>query len=1097
MDTGDFDPSDILSMEARRRERILKKKGLQDPSFDPANSTHGSFGSSKIVKYKGNVYSYMTKNLGMLIDQVVRGRNFMESNQQITITEEDAEMYVREIEHMYPLNKNTAKYYFPLHKYKEHPVLGKLARKLNPPKISLWFLNGVRFIDESLPDLTNPLTNSPPGFYYNVDYEVIRHNLCKTPFMEQAWLPPHLQAIIKTNGIETLLHEPWFIEDHRQFFSLRHEERLALLAENAKLYRIVTYTKEALKQFKDKTEHLTKSLWNKTMCTLEYIWTEYMKPFVKPFLTLSAAFGVIAIIRKISKMFRPNKSEDTSRFLFKRSTGPRIHKDTNGETSNEEVQKSLLSIRKNQVYVQTETGSCGNAIGFDGHYLLTCYHIFRKEIDSKTRFKIFFRPNSKCPLWSGYVEPQNVYIVPNADAVVFRVDNLPMYKTISHKFLTEDDYFKYEIPRVIINPHYQNAETFMTPISETKELLHNYRYQSCKFPETRTLGKCLSYKGHAIKGSSGSPVLGPRQLIKPFILGLQSNIDTYFDASYVSIITKEDLEQAKTALGHTIVHMGPLICNENKTSATAELLTNVDTCGTVPMDCVVGRVKKSGYQKTPIAPFFDSNRIPAILDPFDDRVPDNTHPLQHSINKFGRDVIEPLDPDQLLHAQRGVFDYLKGKLTDLDKIQPLDILQSLTGLHEAGYESVNLATSMGLPWILKKYPGKLPGKREYFEYSVVDGHVTRLSQEFEQEFEEFDSSIRRGVIPPNSLYVFPKDELRPIAKVIGPPIKTRSIDVMNFTMTLLWRKYMLPVEAALHRSANGATQCCVGINPSSVHWSNLYHSLKSVNDVGFDADVGNWDGHFPPDLFHATTDCLSELSGYPVGSPAWLAVRSLADNALFGFEQFEDIVVAKERGMPSGFGGTAIINTVGHMILFYYIYRTICLENNLKSLLSFELYLQHICVRFYGDDVIATLSPFLLSKNITALDFVAKYEELGWPTTVASKSGVPQPYKPLEECTFLKRVFTFDPIMGTSVVYGALDTGVIEDLCYWMRKTVATQSQFYSNLNDALEFACCHGSEYYNNLLFRINYALKQYNYNIILINYSDMREILLDRYYD
>jgi len=1096
-DTSDIvNPTDVLEMEARRRQRILRKRGVADPSEDPANTAHRNFGSAKLIMHDEQIYSFMTKNLGMtIIDNV---NNVFGEPTEVILTEENAREYLANLHRFYSPDKRMPTSYFPIENYKNHPVLGRIARRDIAPKISLWFLYRTKFLEEPGTDLKQPTINAPPGFYYNVNYEVLRHRKgIRTRGNHFYYNDTVFKTVARSTGIESLLFEPWFIEDHRQFFALRQEERLALLQENERLNKIVSYTSSYFKNLKERISKLSQSLWDQTMCTFRYLWIEYMQPLVKPLLLVASAFGVIAVIRKISKLFQPHKSEDTSRFLFKRSNGPRIHKDTNGETSNEEIQKSLLSIRKNQLYIQTETGSCGNAIGFDGHYLLTCYHMFRREIDQKIRFKIFFNPNSKCPLWSGYVEPHNVYVIPDADAVVFRIDNLPMFKTISHKFLSDDDYLKYEIPRIIINPHYQAPENFMTPISETKELLHNYKYQSCKFPETKTLGKCLSYKGHALKGSSGSPVLGPRQLIKPFILGLQSNTDTYFDASYVTIVTKNDLDKAMATLGITTVHQGPLICNENKISATSELLINVDTCGTVPMNCVVGRVKKSSFIKTPISTFFHSERIPAILDPFDDRVPEDTHPLQHSINKFGRDVIEPLDPDQLRHAQQGVCEYLKGKLTGLDKIQPLDILSSLTGLREIGYESVNLATSMGLPWILDKFPGKLPGKREYFEYSVLDGHVTRLSHEFELEFQEFDAKLRQGIIPKNSLYVFPKDELRPIAKVIGPPIKTRSIDVMNFTLTLLWRKYMLPVEAALHKAANGSTQCCVGINPSSVHWSNLYHSLKSVNDVGFDADVGNWDGHFPPDLFHATTDVLCELSNYPINSPEWLAVRGLADNALFGFEQFEDIVVGKERGMPSGFGGTAIINTVGHMILFYYMYRTICIEHNLKSLLSFELYLQHICVRFYGDDVIATVSQTLLDKDINALTFVDKYEELGWPTTVASKTGVPQPFKPLEECTFLKRVFTFDPILRSSVVYGALDTGVIEDLCYWMRKTVAIQSQFYSNLNDALEFACCHGSQYYDNLLFRINKALKQYNYNIILINYSDMREILLDRYYN
>lgn len=893
---------------------------------------------------------------------------------------------------------------------------------------------------------------------------------------------------LESQGILNYLNCPFVFGNIRRsmhtFIEIWSEEQRLWAVEN------VTEWQHFVTWIKRKPRNIVKSFLAK-LRDMFFNWKSYVKYFWETIkenkiviFSCIGYFGVIFSIQALVKLFAPHA---TSKVLH-HGQNPRGVRISSGTSANRDSQ--IQTTRKHMTMFLTRTDKgivWANAIGFDGHYFCTVKHfvddiVFDEDGVGELHYLSDIRSKDATML---YVKKEHIYTVSQSDIAFIYLPYTRSYPSSKTLFVNDKDIEKHlcnNVTHLYIDDRGDCiVSSFMSP--------RVVRAQRRSIDGNVVVDDVVIYRGNPIRGSSGGPVLASDNYANGIICGIQSSAGCGY--SYVSIVSSELVKEAKVNLPQSIIHEGPLSVTEG-TSQKEELLEpGTPIVGVIPKEDVHDCVMSTRLIRTPIADMFRTDRMPAILNPFDSRVPKGSHPIAHSVNKFGRDQILALEPYHLEKATEAITEYCEYNLRGTKKI--LTFEESIRGLPYDGFSPVNLKTSMGLPWVLDKFPGKLPGKHQYIEYSV-DGSITKIDPRLQIQFDSAVQSLEKGIIPQNSAYDFMKDELRPIKKAIGPPVKTRSITVMDFTLTLAYRKYFLSFEAAFHRAADGMFQGCVGINPESLHWRNLYNCLASVSGSGFDLDASNWDGHFPPDLFMSCVNVINTWYGDAEDSPNGIARRALCENALFCFVQFGDCLYQKPKGMPSGFAGTAIVNTLGHMILFYYFYRCIMAEHALYEYLPFSVYEQLVCVRFYGDDVITTVSDEI-SHIINGVSMGEIYSHYGWPTTSAAKDGAIVPFKPLEECQFLKRNFIRDPVYPSLIVWGALDRPVIEDLCYWMRKQSEQLEQFYSNLNDALEFACPHGKEYYEDLRRRINTALSTYSYRNINVSYSDMRLVLVNRY--
>lgn len=767
----------------------------------------------------------------------------------------------------------------------------------------------------------------------------------------------------------------------------------------------------------------------------------------------------------------------TSRIMFKRGTPPNLRPRVPLPTSYNPTEDMHLKITRNIVQVLNDRGECANALGVDGQVIMANLHIFREQIERGEDFICYWRPTPNSPeFWEATVRIKDVKIVPNSDVVFIKSVDFRAFSKIKHLFIKESDLYKFELPRHVFQTFYNREGNISVQSSSVEGLIDSL---DVRFLDT-SICRVIEYNAPRVKGLSGSPLyMSSNYTQGRSILGLQTC--ALSDRSFMCVITQEDIEQYSPK---SIRHEGPKLINDEPTPTSDLISEHLCTVGSIPKDKVAGIVSKTEYLESIFQEQFPSDSIPAILNAFDSRVPSGDHPLRHSVNKFGRNSIKSMPTNVIDEAVEAISNHIKSKLPS--KLRVMTLEESILGLEEAGFEKINLKTSPGIPWIYEKV---LPGKKTWVNL-LEDGELL-LKSEVIENFNLVEDQMKKGIIPANSFYEFPKDELRPAEKALGPPIKTRSITVMNFIFSLIYRKYCLDLEAQLHQFADGTFPSCVGINPHSPSWANMYRELKTRSNFGNDFDISNWDGHFPGWLFNAVCSVFNNC----YDDEFHLVRQSLFTNAAFGYTNFLDCVLQKNRGMPSGFAGTAIVNTIGHYILFYCFYIIQCQRNNIPY--EFCQFKSHIASFFYGDDVVFSMSEELKSHNVTPSGFIELYREFGWPITSASKISDPAISRRIEDLQFLKRSFKIDQTLGTFVVLAPIDKMTINNVMHWQRKSVNELQQTLVNVNEALEFAYSHGHDFYNSVFDRASIVLRRKKFKQALPTYKEMRRRMLDRYFN
>lgn len=763
----------------------------------------------------------------------------------------------------------------------------------------------------------------------------------------------------------------------------------------------------------------------------------------------------------------------TSRTMFKRAPQPFLRSPAQ-KTSSQALEDMHRVLCKNLVMIR-----CGkqnaNALGIAGQSIICNAHVIRPEYEKEQDFVIEWKPTQALDeWWEATIRHKDIKIIPDSDLAIITSVDFRMFKDIRSRFITQNTLENNELPEYVYQSFYNSDAELNVNIAPVTKIIQSMQVRFLD----NTIRNVVEYESPRVPGMSGSPLYADLPYAQnQMVWGIQSCASS--KKSYANIITQELLAEY---MPKVIVHEGPIVSEEGVTPTSELIIEHVGVDGTIPTKLATGFGGETELFETPLAKEFPSQRIPAILKAFDPRVPIGTHPLQHSVNKFGRNSIKSMPTkviDKSVHdITRIIRQRLQGK-----KLKVLSLEESILGLKEEGFEKINIKTSPGLPWLWDKVR---PGKKTWVDIGE-DGNISLLADDLIEEFNSFDSQLQQGIIPQNSFYEFPKDELRPIEKALT---RTRSITVMNFTFSLLYRKYTLDLEAALHKMADGTFPACVGINPHSRAWANMYAELSKRSKTGNDFDISNWDGHFPGWLFDAVARVFNNLYNDEFS----VARQAIFRNACFGYTNFLDLVLQKNRGMPSGFAGTATVNTIGHLILFYCFY--ILQSHECNHIPTLQEFICDISCFFYGDDVVFTISTPLKDIGITPQSFINWYRHFGWPITSASKLADPSIERSINQLTFLKRSFQPDPLFGNSIIYGKIEESVIFDLLHWQRKGPNNYQQLCSNIMEALEFAYPYGKVYYNELIKRICSVMQNTKQGMIVVpSYSEQRSILVERY--
>jgi hypothetical protein len=381
-------------------------------------------------------------------------------------------------------------------------------------------------------------------------------------------------------------------------------------------------------------------------------------------------------------------------------------------------------------------------------------------------------------------------------------------------------------------------------------------------------------------------------------------------------------------------------------------------------------------------------------------------------------------------------------------------------------------TSAGYPYALDVPPG-FHFKQHFFgsgdEYEFTSSHCAKLKTRVEEIVLEASKGNRL-----KHVYMdFLKDERRFIEKVLLG--STRLISACPVDLTIAIRMYFLDFMRWYmnNRIVNGSA---VGVNVFSPEWAFIRKCLRG-SSVDLNIIAGDFKTYDACQTRQIQMAFLRFVNlWYNDGNDLIRAV--LFEDICNSKHIFQDLVYEWPGGNPSGNPLTTIMNTFNNNVLLRYAgvlahdehkfgwgLHIVSPEHEISSLLSrMEIQLFFLA---YGDDNLVSVGEGMRSwYNQGSL--TRAFAKIGFTYTseTKSESGV-EPLRSIDDVSFLKRKWVFDPIVHTHVA--ALDLDTILEMPQWTKKRDKEFHNTRQVVDTALKELSAHGdliwSEWYPKIM--------------------------------
>jgi hypothetical protein len=353
-------------------------------------------------------------------------------------------------------------------------------------------------------------------------------------------------------------------------------------------------------------------------------------------------------------------------------------------------------------------------------------------------------------------------------------------------------------------------------------------------------------------------------------------------------------------------------------------------------------------------------------------------------------------------------------------------------------------TSAGFPL---GYAHNADGKKHIWGSSEMYDFTTPLSVALERQFYEALEHASNEERPVYYFVDFLKDERRPLLKVADG--STRLISGAPVLFQLVFRSlFMRPISWFMRNRVTNSM--APGINPFSAEWHNLALHLRSRSEGRnvLAGDFGNFDGSQVKDFHYAIRKLIDTICDDEYG----IHRTTVWEDIVSSIHLNGDVIYLWNSKLASGTPGTTTINTLYSVLLFLYAW--IKLHPRGSHAINDFWYEVYICT--FGDDHILDVSDeakvFFNGESITKV-----FTQLGLKYTDTKKEGPPV-FGRLEDQTFLKRGFRFEPVLKRYVA--PLELAVILETPYWVDQALRTDIEHHVNLiQDALDELSLHGKD--------------------------------------
>lgn len=547
----------------------------------------------------------------------------------------------------------------------------------------------------------------------------------------------------------------------------------------------------------------------------------------------------------------------------------------------------------------------------------------------------------------------------------------------------------------------------------------------------------FTYYSPTRSGDCGAPVIAHAKSLAGKIVGIHSfgsEGDTFSGATLITqeMITRLIKQPQSEVVQHTVKFTTSEHSNQLRHYAqhlTVEILGEVEQPIYVP--------RKTVFKPTPFAEHFSEYTS----------VPSQKHeseghdPLIVGALLFGSEFNNLADT-----LKQPCLDYLAKKYRN----QSANVLSAIQALNaRGGMDRLNLNTSAGYPHVLL---GK--SKKTFLQVSSSTGEVSFKSPSEAERVQQYVSSWET--------HNYETIWIVALKDCLDKPNKLcRVFEVPPYEYTIATRAYFGAFIDMIH-STVGAHFCCVGMNPESHEWSEMTYKLLKLSPYGLDADAPNWDKGLSPCIMYWATESINQW--YQRNDPNWSelhdnARRNIVYAAIHAFLLAGSMLILKHKGMPSGFGLTAVLNSIANMIMHLIWY----LVNAPLEQRSIAFYDNNLVTFIYGDDALDSIRPNMLEflNRNTMQQTYRRYCSMD--ITSAVKDAKLVPFDRILDLTFLRRGFRQDgihykPLLALRSMYSML--------CYTRESKYASQeAQLLENFRVFTAFLYFYGPEYYNDTL--------------------------------
>jgi hypothetical protein len=384
-------------------------------------------------------------------------------------------------------------------------------------------------------------------------------------------------------------------------------------------------------------------------------------------------------------------------------------------------------------------------------------------------------------------------------------------------------------------------------------------------------------------------------------------------------------------------------------------------------------------------------------------------PFWHAL----QDMVKPvfgLNADRLRKVKnifvRHILDNLSAH--DLSTVMVLDDVTAVNGAPGVEYcDKMNRNTSMGVPY-------RKP-KRNFLE--PIEGppgtDFVAFNREVMDRVNEILNTYKDGKLFHPQFCGNLKDEALPFRKCKAQ--KTRVFCGAECAHCIVARKYYLSLIMLIQRKKfvfNVAT----GTIAQSLEWEEILDFLikdpvkkEKIRKLFVAGDFRLFDKQMCAMLILESFDVLISIAKAAGFSELDILIMwCIAYDTAFPTVDFNGDLIQFFGTNPSGHILTVIINGLAHVLYIMYVYDELAPEG-----CDVNDFFMKVNLITYGDDGLMSVSDDCPWFNHTTISqCLIKY---GIQYTMADKEAESVPYIPLEECTFLKRSWRYDPDIGAYV----------------------------------------------------------------------------------